>query len=408
MRCIKSLNKANKQHRKRSIKQVTGGKCYLLLLLENGGYIMEIKRYLGFTDGIKEPRKTKVENELSASYRYNGQIYNAVTFLCMKLLEDCYPEKEENYQYYKRNGELSKPKTLYMYMNPDGKCYFELNKTQYDFVCHLLENGLNTEESILAYDKADIERVEALKKAEQEEKARQEAEERKRSEERERMKRIIAEETQYILQEEKEIVDSIFLDIYGKENSCNYSLVALIHNFDDPYCKEEIISRLHNDNKASIKIFECITGLKLPKSYKERKMYLEGLTLADFKEMTEYKPREKKVKKEIQEEEFYISERMHDGMRWTKVLAEPFTKYGVDMFIRCSNGNFSISIAEAGMKVCDGRTKTECINKREQFVDDKGIELFLQMIKKVTNDIYNAIGLNPRYKNNIKDDGSYE
>ena len=202
---------------------------------------MEIKRFLGFTDSIKEPRKTKVENELSAFCRYNGKIYSTIEFLCTKLLEGCYPDKEENYQYYKRNGELSKPKTLYKYYDPDGSCYFELNKTQYDFVCYLLEYGLNTEGSMLAYDKADIERMEALKRAEQEEKTRQEAEEQKRAEERERMKRIIAEEVQHILSEEKEIVDSIFLSMYGKENSWNYSLVALIHNFDNPYCKEEII-----------------------------------------------------------------------------------------------------------------------------------------------------------------------
>lgn len=51
------------------------------------------------------------------------------------------------------------------------------------------------------------------------------------------------------------------------------------------------------------------------------------------------------------------------------------------MFIRCSNGSFSISPAEAGMKVCDGRTKTECINKLKKFVDDRGNETFLQMVK---------------------------
>lgn len=359
---------------------------------------MEIKRYLGFTDGIKEPRKTKVESELSRAYRYNGKIYNAVTFLCVKLLEGCYPEKEENYQYYKRNGELSKPKTLYMYMNVDGKQYFELNKTQYDFVCYLLENELNTEESIIAYDKADIERMEAFKRIEREEKAHQEAEEYKRAEEKERMKRIIAEEAQHILSEEKEIVDSIFLDIYGKENSWNYSLVALIHNFNDSYCKEEIISRLHNDNKASIKIFECITGLKLPKSYKERKIYLEGITPADFKGMTEYKARKKREEKEVQTEEFYINERTPEGQKWTKVIAEPFRKYGVDMFIRYYNGNFSISLAEAGMKVCDGRTKTDCINKLKKYVDDRGKETFLKMVKDATERMYKATGINPRYK----------
>ena len=364
---------------------------------EREDHIMKIKRYLGFTDGIMEPRKTKVENELNRFYRYNGKIYNTVTFLCVKLLEGCYPEKEENYQYYKRNGELSKPKTLYKYLNPDRNCYFELNKTQYDFVCYLLENGLNTEEVILAYDKADIERVEALKQAEQEEKTRQEIEERKKSEERERMKRIIAEEAQYILQEEKEVADSVFSAIYGTECR-NYDLIALIHNFDDIYCKEEIISRLHNDNKASIKIFECITGLKLPKSYKERKVYLDGLTPIDFKGMTQYKPRKKREEKEIQKEEFYINERIPEGQKWTKVIAEPFTKYGVDMFIRCSNGSFSISLAEAGMKVCDGRTKTECINKLKKFVDDRGKETFLQLVKDVTERMYKVTGINPRYK----------
>lgn len=68
------------------------------------------------------------------------------------------------------------------------------------------------------------------------------------------------------------------------------------------------------------------------------------------------------------------------------------------MFIRCSNGNFSISLAEAGMKVCDGRTKTECINKLKKFVDSKGKETFLQMVIDATEKMYKATGINPRYK----------
>lgn len=255
---------------------------------------MEVKRYLGFTDAIKEPRKTKVENELSRSYRYNGKIYNAVTFLCVKLLEGCYSEKEENYQYYKRNGELSKPKTLYMYMNPDGKCYFELNKTQYDFVCYLLKNGLNTEEDILAYDKADIERVEALKQTEEEEKARQEAEEQRKEAEKENFKIWMQNEVKKVPDFQKEIIDSIFFSIYGQMNAWNYSLAVCINNYNNTLCKEEVIARLHNDNKASIKIFECLTGLKLPKGYKERKAYLNSISVSDFKEPVDYKPRKKK------------------------------------------------------------------------------------------------------------------
>ncbi len=361
-------------------------------------YTMEIKRYLGFTDGIKEPRKTKVENELDRLYRYNGNIYNTTTFLCVKLLDGCYPDKKENYQYYKCNGELSKPKTLYMYMNSDGKQYFELNKTQYDFVCYLLENGLNKEEVIITYDNADVAYHESLKQEEQKEKARQEAKEQRKAEEKENFKIWIYKESEKIPDFQKEIIDSIFFAIYGQENAWNYSLAVCINNYNNPLCKEEAIARLHNDNKASIKIFECLTGLKLPKGYKERKAYLESISVSDFKEAVDYKPRKKREKKEIKKEEFYINECTPEGQRWTKVIAEPFTKYGVDMFIRYSNGSFSISLAEAGMKVCDGKTKTECIDKLKKFVDDRGKETFLQMVKDATEKMYKATGINPRYK----------
>ena len=360
--------------------------------------MLKIKRFLGFTDGIKEPRKTKVENELSRCYSYKGNYYNAVEFLCTKLLEGCYLEVEENYTTLKRNGERTKPKTLYMFFDKDVRRYFELNKTQYNFVCYLIENGLNTEESILAYDKADVERVEALQRPEAEEKARQEEAKAKEDAERERMKRIIAEESQYISEEEKAIVESVFLSIYGQSNNWNYSLVALIHNFDDKYCKEEVISRLHNDNKASIKIFECITGLKLPKSYKERKVYLEGLTKEDFQEMVQYKPRKKAEhteEKEVQKEEFYTF--MGDNS-WRKVIAEPITKYGMELFIHCDNGMWKISHAEVGMSLASGKNKTECMQKLKELVDNKGMDFLNNRIVEVKRMISNRTSeKNPRY-----------
>lgn len=360
--------------------------------------MLKIKRFLGFTDGIKEPRKTKVENELSACYRYNGILYNAVEFLCVKLLEGCYPDKEENYQYYKRNGELSKPKILYKYYSEDtehGKTYFELNKTQYDFVCYLIKNGLNTEESILAYDKADIERVEALQMAEAEEKARQEEEKQRREEEKGKFKSWMFAESGNIPQFQKDIIDAVFLAIYGTENSWNYSLAVCINNYNNPLCKEEVISRLHNDNKASIKIFECLTGLKLPKGYKERIAYLEGLTVSDFKEAVDYKPRKKAEKKEeVQKEEFYTF--MGDNS-WKKVIAEPITKYGMELFIHCDNGMWKVSHAEAGMSLASGKTKTECMQKLKELVDNKGMDFLNNRIEEVKKMIFNRAGMNPRY-----------
>lgn len=359
---------------------------------------MEIKRFLGFTNAIKEPRKTKVEDELSKSYRYNGKIYNAVTFLCVKLLEGCYPKKQENYQYYKRNGELTKPKTLYMYVNPNGKTYFELKKTEYDFVRYLIENGLDTEESMLTYDKVDIERLEALKQKEQEEKARQEAEEQKRVEEKEKFDRWIWEESQKIPLFQRDLIDSIFLAIYGEANTWNYSLAVCINNYNNPLCKKEVIARLHNDNKASIKIFECLTGLKLPKSYKKRKTYLEGLTVSDFKEVAEYKPRKKREEKEVQKEEFYIIEGSPSDRRRKKILAEPITKYAVDMFIFYSNGNWNLSLAESGLKVTSRRTKAECMKNLKKVIDKSGKDPFVKLVKDQTERVKKLMGINPRYK----------
>ena len=45
--------------------------------------MLKIKRFLGYTDGIKEPRKTKVENELSRCYRYKGSIRKLMNVLIM-------------------------------------------------------------------------------------------------------------------------------------------------------------------------------------------------------------------------------------------------------------------------------------------------------------------------------------
>ena len=359
--------------------------------------MLKIKRFLGYTDEIKEPRKTKVENELSRCYSYNGNIYNAVEFLCTKLLEGCYLEKEENYQYVKRNGEMSKPKTLYMFFNKDVRRYFEMNKTQYDFVLYLIDKGLNTEESILAYDKADTERMEALQKAEEEEKARHEKEKQRREEEKEKFKEWMFSESENIPQFQKDIIDSIFLAIYRTENSWNYSLAVCINNYNNPLCKEEVISRLHNDNKASIKIFECLTGLKLPKGYKERIEYLEGLTVADFKEAVDYKPRKKAEKKEeVQKEEFYTL--MCDNS-WKKVIAEPITKYGMDMFIHFENGAWKISHAEVGMSLASGKTKTECMQKLKELVDSKGMDFLNNRLEEVKKMIANRCKeQNPRYR----------
>lgn len=359
--------------------------------------MLEIKSYLGFTDNIKEPRKTKVENTLDHLYRYHGKVMSAVNFLCTKLLEGCWLEIEENYTTLKRNGERTKPKTLYMFMNngEHGRQYFELNKTQYDFVQYLINNGIDTEEKMLARNKADIEKMEADKKAEEEAKRLEKEREKQKSKEKEKFKEWLFVESAAIPDFQIEIIDSIFLALYGKENPWNYSLAVCINNYDKPMCKEEVKARLHNDNKASIKIFECLTGLKLPKGYRDRTAYLDSITSADFKGAVGYKTRKhiKKEKEEAQKEEFYI---LLGNFTWQKVLAEPFVKYGIKMFLFCDYGTWKLSHEELGCNIVSGKTKTECIQKLKEYMDKNGKDKFNELVDKNRKTILEKAGVNPR------------
>lgn len=357
--------------------------------------MLQIKRYLGFTDGIKEPRKTKVENTLDKLYSYKGSVYNSVSFLCTKLLEGCYLEKREDYTTLKRNGERTLPRTLYMFSDKEGNRYFELNKTQYDFVQYLIDNGLDTEEKMIAYDKADVEKIEFAKKAEEESEKHKKELERQHEEEKEKFKEWMFTESMCIPDWQMEIIDSIFMALYGKENTWNYSLAVCINNYDKPMCKEEVMARLHNDNKASIKIFECLTGLKLPKGYKDRMAYLDSITSADFENPVEYKPRKKAEKKEVKKEEFYI---LMGNYTWNRVMGEPIKKYGIDMFIYCDNGMFKLSHTDTGMCIISGKNKTDCMKKLKRFMDSRGIEEFNKIVETNKKRIAEKAGENPRLK----------
>ena len=211
------------------------------------------------------------------------------------------------------------------------------------------------------------------------------------------------EESEKIPQFQKDIVDAIFLNIYGQENKWNYSIVPCINNYNNPMCKAEIISRLHNDNKASIKIFECLTGLKLPKGYKERIAYLEVLTVADFKEAVDYKPRKKAEHTEKELREFYISERYSipegHAWRWIKVIAEPIEKYGIKMFVRESKGYYTLSLEECGGLVTSGKSKGECMDKLKNTVESMGgKDEFLKRIEDFNKMILECAGKNPLYE----------
>lgn len=352
--------------------------------------------YFGFTDNIKEPWKTKVENMLSKLCRDDNKIYNVVDYLCMRLLDGCYLEKEEGYTYMKRDGEYSKPKNLYKFYEPEGRMYTELNKTQYDFVEYLINNGLDTEQAMkkaIADHKVYMEEQKRLQE-ENERAALAKAEQERK--EIERVKTLLAEDMECLPEMETEIIDDIFLDVYGMEKKWNYNLLPLIHYYDIPYCKNQIKERLHNGNKASIKIFECVTGLKLPKGYKERMAYLESITSSDFKEPVEYKPRKKAEQKEKDIQEVYIAFHNKDHSEWRKVIAECFTKYGIDFFILRDNDEWKISVKRVGLLIAKGKTRLEAMENLKVNIDKMGNAE--QMIENARKTIEKSAGVNPLYK----------
>ena len=352
--------------------------------------------YFGFTDNIKEPRKTKMENLLDKLITYNGKVYTIADLLCTKLLDGCYLEKVENYTYYKRNGELTKPKTLYKFVSKSEKTYIELKKTEYDFVEYLINNGLDTEQAMEKTIADHKEYMEEQKRLQEENERAALAKAEQERKEIERIKAILAEDMEHLPEAEIKIVDDIFLDIYGMENKWNYSLLALIHHYDVPYCKNQIIERLHNGNKASIKIFECVTGLKLPKGHKERIIYLENITSADFKEPIEYKPRKKAEAKEKNVQEVYIAFHNKDCYEWRKVLAECFTKYGIDLFILKDQDEWKISVKRVGLLIASGKSRLKAMEDLKINIDKmKNAE---KMIENARKAIERTAGVNPLYK----------
>ena len=365
-----------------------------------------ITSFLGFTNTIKEPRKTKVEATLDKLIRgEDGVVYNRRTFLVNALLEGRRVQKEENVlRYNRRTGEANKPKTEYQLRFDNEGYYMEIMKTDFDFFNYCNDHGLNTEEHI--NDFIMQEELDLVKKEAEEAEAQKEAEENARIQEEEiaKVEAMLWEEVQTLPAEEKEIMNSIFVSMLGMEaNNNSYVLICMIHHIDNTICKQKIKERLHNDNKASIKTFECITGLKLPKTYKERMAYIDGLTSADLQTMTEYKPRKKAEEKETVLEDFYINYKGEYGMEWKKVKAEGFIKYGTEFFMRCNAGVYEISIASVGLLIAKGKTKSEAMQSLKENIDRMGKGNLMQRVHDYEINIVKQIGKNPRYRELTED-----
>lgn len=371
---------------------------------------MKIERYLGFTNSFNEPRKTKVENLLnkpmsfeiinSTSAEIGSEIIRGKAIECFATLitKGFTPDKKENVQYYKRNGELTKAKNEYRLVSSYNSTFFEIKKTEYDFCCYLIDRQLTTETEILNYDAAEVAKIEAVEREliEALEKERIKMEQ----EQKEKENALNSAFKYELTEDEEEVVNALFREKY----TCDpwksvYRFVGLIHNIDNKYCKERICEVLTpNDNKLSIKIFNAITGLALPTGQKKRLEYINGITSADFKGIN--KSADNSTSKD-NKKAYYIcvshTNRRHPDS-WEKRYGTPYSKYGIEMFIFRDGSNWNISHVQSGLSIVCGKTKSETVNNLDALVNRIGEAQFVKLIEEATKTVENTCGINPLFK----------
>lgn len=235
--------------------------------------------YFGFTDNMKPMQKAKVEKLLDQVKRFDGVILSNKEFIYRELKSGLMPEVKENCQYYKRNGELSKPKTEYRLKSIEDSCYWEIQKTLFDFANYILENDFLDEKKVknLILTEQNKLQQEKQKKLEQEQ---------EEQEKRIKFNQWLTEAAQnYSNTRNLQILENIFIKKFGGYSPNSIKLLVLIDNFDDPQCKEEIKDWLAYFNTASLKTFEIITGIKLGKTDKEIQAKLDQITSKDFRKI---------------------------------------------------------------------------------------------------------------------------
>jgi hypothetical protein len=172
------------------------------------------------------------------------------------------------------------------------------------------------------------------------------------------------------------ILRDVFLNVIGEYHERAVSLLVLIDNIDNPRCRRDLISRLHNGNVASIKTFEHITGIKLAKTSKARIAQLEIITKADFAEPKQYKPRKATVEADYNSV-FYKKKRCDNGKSFEFVEARGrlWTYGGFDFYIVVSGQekkSYSITEGKTGSMAAQGKTLQAAQDEAKKLVNFGG------------------------------------
>ena len=359
-----------------------------------------VNTYFGFTDSMQPMKKARTQNTLDKKYRYDGIVMTCKEHLYQILQSGVTLKIDDDYSYYssKTHG-MTKPKTDYQihftkYLDgKDREVYNSVTKTEYDYASYLIENNFL---DVVKADQFVIDEQNCIKAEQQAqanaERLQREAEQ-KEIKEQEQFKQWLKEQTENYNDTAKiELQKQIWLNIIGNYGSNVITLLVLIDNMDKPRCKAELRDWLHLHNKASLKTFEYITGIKLGSTEKEIRATLDSITQADFKNTQEFKPHKKheQNKQEEEQETFYILYDKH----YLECYGIPFAKYGLDLFIREHDNKFIISEARTGLMLSSGKTKAEALEQLEQTMANFTIDKVNQLLQESIS----RYGISPKYQ----------
>lgn len=338
----------------------------------------ELISLMGYTQNLSPMKKAKVEKTLSKLIRYENIVMNISEFVTRKIIEGSTPAYEENYSYYsKKIDGYTKPKTLYK-LSKDS-CYNEITKTEYDYALWLIDNDITTPEAYEDAKKQEEQRLLNIEKQLQEEENERIRVQKELQQKEDDFKIWLEEESKkYDNEKNIALAKKIYLEYIGQSNNDMINrILTLIDNMDNIHCKDTLINWLHNDNKASIKVFECITGLKLPKTNKERREYLRGLSKSDYKESIEFTPRNKATEKEL------IEFKIRVGNDISIARGEKLNnKYGLNLYIQYSNDGYAITEGSTGMLLVHFKpTKKELMEAYSEALNDSKIDRLRGIIK---------------------------
>lgn len=345
--------------------------------LENNG------SYLGFTDNKTALQKAKIESCLDKVFRYSNGIMARKDAILYGLRNGKKPEVADE---VRGNGTVKKS-----YRMAWDNLYNDITKTEYDFCIYLIEHDLVSEESVNAFIEA--ENKEKERAAEEQRKVEEAArkEEERAEVEKEEFKIWLAETSKmYNGTTRGNLVERIYLDVYGEFRFPlrAFELLVCIDNIEKSLCREELKARLHTGNKASRKVFQCVTGLKLPNTNRDTMAFLDSVQKSDYQDAVEYKTRKKPEKQpETEKEKFYVLMSTEKGKKeYVPAMGSKIEKHGVEMFIHeTPDGKIAISSIKCGLRMATGKSKTEAIKEMKELFKKMDIDTINSRIDEITS-----------------------